>query len=68
VCGPQYSSVEWLPCRLVEVRIEWKRELNVSRALLVLERKILKSIICKCRTAPVEFGSVVSVQNGRGAG
>jgi len=44
----------------VEVWVECKRDLNVSRALLVLERKILKSIGWKC-VAPVEFGSVVGV-------
>ena len=57
----------WPPCTLVEVWVECKRDLNVSRTLLVLERIILKSVGSKC-VAPVEFGSVASVQTGRGAG
>ena len=58
-----YSLVVWPLCRLVGVRDECKSDLNASRALLVLERGILKS-----KGAPLEFGSVVSVQTGRGAG
>ena len=37
-----YRLVAWPPCRLVEVLVECKRDINASRALLVLERTILK--------------------------
>ena len=40
----------------------------MSGALLVLERKILRSIGCKCVAAPVESGSVASVQTVKGSG
>jgi len=41
-CVALYSSVSWLPCRLVEVLFECKGDLNTTGALLVLERTILK--------------------------
>jgi len=54
--------VAWPPCRLVEVWVECKRDLNVSRALLVHEHTISKRIGCKYVAVPVEFGSVVRVR------
>ena len=54
--------VAWPPWKLVEVLIECHRDLNASRALLVLDRTILKRIGCKCVAAPEEIGSVVGVR------
>ena len=57
---PPYTLVAWLPYRLIEVRVKCKRDLNASRALLILERTILKM-----EGRPlIEFGSVDSVQTG----
>jgi len=47
-----YSLLAWPPCRLVEVTFECKRDLNASRALLVLE-----CIILKINGFPVQFAS-----------
>ena len=37
-----YSLLEMATCRLIEMWVECKYDLNASRALLVLERTILK--------------------------
>jgi len=58
-----YSLLGWPPCRLVEVTFECKRELNASRALLVL-----KCIILKINGVPVQFGRAVPVETGGGVG
>ena len=51
-----------LPGRVV--RVECKRDLNASRALLVLERIILSRKASDWQP-PVQFGSVATVQAGR---
>ena len=55
--------VAWPPCRLVGVHDECKRDLIVSRTLLVLERKILKS-----NGDLVQYGRLATVQSGKGVG